>query len=222
MATLLGWNNFRKDEVIPTIIKPIYQGNEKEKSVALTCNVFWGEEYIGRMLEILDQKNVNMTFFIGGCWAGKFPQMVEEIYQKGHEIGSHGYSHPHPDHISREANIQDMIEAEKIITKITGKKPVLYAPPYGERGNSVLQASAQMGYHTILWSIDTIDWQHPSPEIIRDRVLTKVHNGGIVLMHPTASTVNALPSIIDGITKQGYQIITVGEMLKQLPEKKYQ
>lgn len=76
-----------------------------------------------------------------------------------------------------------------------------------------------MGYQTVLWTIDTIDWQRPAPEIISKRVLNKMSNGAIVLMHPTAPTVNALSEIIDGLKKQGFELITVGKMLEQLPDK---
>lgn len=204
----------------PVISEPVYQGNESIKAMALTCNVFWGEEYIGNMLKLLEEKNVKMTFFIGGTWAEKFPELVKMIYSQGHEIGSHGYAHPHPDHLSLEANKNDIAKAEKIIRELTGKKPVLYAPPYGERGPAVLQAAEEMGYQTILWSIDTIDWQRPGPDVIRDRVINNAHNGGIVLMHPTAPTVQALPAVIDGLRKQGYELVTVGNMLRQQPNYK--
>ena len=194
--------------------EPIYQGDEKSKTMALACNVFWGEEYIGRMLEILEEKDVKATFYIGGTWAEQFPELVKKIKEKGHEIGSHGYSHPHPDQLSVDENKKDIAKAETIIQKLTGEKPRLYAPPYGERGKSVLQAASDLGYRTVLWSIDTIDWQLPDPGTIVERVTSKAHNGAIVLMHPTAPTVKALPQLIDTLRKRGYQIVTVGEILK--------
>ncbi|WP_081410857.1 polysaccharide deacetylase family protein [Desulfotruncus alcoholivorax] len=196
------------------IAEPIYHGNENFKSIALTCNVFWGEEYIGRMLEILEEKDVKATFYIGGTWAEKFPDLVKKINEKGHEIGSHGYSHPHPDQLSVDGNKKDISRAEEIIRELTGERPKLYAPPYGERGPALLQAAGELGYQTVLWSIDTIDWQLPDPGVIKERVISKAHNGGIVLMHPTAPTVKALPEIIDTLRERGYQIVTVGEMLK--------
>jgi len=219
LAVLLGWTCIRQGKVSAMVAEPVYQGNEEVKAVALTCNVFWGEEYIGRMLEILEEKNVRMTFFIGGTWAEKFPDLVRKIHAGDHEIGSHGYAHPHPDQISREANKRDIAKAEKVIQDITGEKPVLYAPPYGERGTAVLQAARDMGYRTILWSIDTIDWQRPAPEVIRDRVMGRIHNGAIVLMHPTAPTAHALPDIIAGLQGRGYRLVPVGELLKESPHK---
>jgi len=79
----------------------------------------------------------------------------------------------------------------------------------------VLQVAEELGYQTVLWSIDTIDWQRPGPQVIRDRVSGKAHNGGIVLMHPTAPTVEALPGIIDDLQGRGYKLITVGEMVRK-------
>ncbi len=218
IGAFILWAVCTREHVAATaVVEPIYQGDENVKAMALTCNVFWGEEYIGQMLEILKEKNVKTTFFIGGTWAEKFPQLVKKISSQGHEIGSHGYSHPHPDNISLQKNLQDISKAEKIIFDITGKKPRLYAPPYGERGPAVLEAAHELGYRTVLWSIDTVDWQRPTPEVISKRVLSKMENGAIVLMHPTAPTINALPGIIDGLKEQGFQLITVGKMLEQLP-----
>ncbi len=200
---------------VPATAEPLYQGDADKKEMALTCNVFWGEEYIGPMLEILTEKDVKITFYIGGTWAEKFPELVKEIQSRGHEIGSHGYAHPHPDRISREENIRDITRAQDVIEDITGKKPNLYAPPYGERGDVVLQVAEELGYRTVLWSIDTIDWQRPAPQVLRERVSGKAHNGGIVLMHPTAPTVEALPGIIDDLHGRGFKLITVGEMIRK-------
>jgi len=216
IGVIISWVVYSREHVTASaVMEPIYQGDQNVKAMALTCNVFWGEEYIGQMLQILQQENVKATFFIGGTWAEKFPQLVKKISDQGHEIGSHGYSHPHPDNISVQENMQDISKAEKIIFDITDKKPHLYAPPYGERGPAVLEAAGELGYSTVLWSIDTIDWQRPAPEVITNRVLNKMANGAIVLMHPTAPTVNALPGMIGSLKEQGYQLTTVGELLKQ-------
>ncbi len=204
----------------PVVAEPVYHGDPDSNSIALTCNVFWGEEYLHPMMEILAEKEVRVTFFIGGSWAEKFPELVKEIYRRGHEVGTHGYSHPHPDSITKESNVRDISRGQDVIHKITGYKPALYAPPYGERGPAVLQAAEELGCRTILWSIDTVDWKRPAPEVIQERVIGKAHNGGIVLMHPTGPTVKALPGIIDGLRKKGYRLVTVGEMLKAMDRKK--
>lgn len=198
---------------------PVYQGNAAEKKIALTFNVVWGEEYIRQIIECLQKYDVRATFFIGGQWAENFPELVREIARFGHEIGNHSYSHPHPDQISLSANINEIKRAEDVIIGITGIKPLLFAPPYGERGDVVLKAAENSGYTTILWSVDTIDWQRPDPSIILSRVLKKAHNGAIVLMHPTAPTVHALPQIVAELKKQGFELVKVSTILKGVKDK---
>lgn len=194
--------------------QPIYQGSPRHREIALTVNVFWGEEYIPQMLDILRQSNVKATFFLGGTWVKKYPELASRIAGEGHEIGSHGYSHPHPDRLSKSENLREMQKAEDIIYRATGARPRLFAPPYGERGPSVLEAADDASYTTILWSIDTVDWQLPPPDVIVQRVAGRAHNGAIVLMHPTAPTVKALPEIIQRLKKEGYQLVTVSKLLE--------
>ncbi|WP_243113695.1 polysaccharide deacetylase family protein [Desulfofundulus salinus] len=210
------WYNLSLQALPAVQPQPIYQGSSREKEIALTVNVFWGEEYLPQMLDILEKEKVQATFFIGGQWAEQFPGLTRKIHQKGHEIGSHGYAHPHPDQLSVSGNLQDIRRAEEVLVKITGERPKLFAPPYGEHGPAVLQAAWEAGYRTILWSVDTVDWQRPEPQVISSRVLEKAHNGAIVLMHPTAPTVEALPVIIKELKARGYRLITVSHLLRHL------
>lgn len=196
--------------------QPVYQGDSRYNEVALTFNVFWGEEYIPGILEILREKNVKATFFMGGTWVKKFPDLTRKISEEGHELGSHGYSHPHPDRLSKSANLKEMQKAEELIYQVTGQRPKLFAPPYGERGPAVLQAAGEAGYTTILWSVDTIDWERPSPGVILQRVLSKVENGSIILMHPTEPTLQALPEMLEGLKERGYSPVTVSRVLERL------
>ena len=136
---------------------PVYHGSDREKKIALTFNVVWGEEYVPHILTVLKDNHVPATFFIGGQWAEDFPDLTKQIAMDGHEVGNHGYSHPHPDNISRDANLTEIKQAENAIEIACGIKTKLFAPPYGERGDHVLEAASEAGYQTILWSIDTID-----------------------------------------------------------------
>ncbi|ACV63921.1 polysaccharide deacetylase [Desulfofarcimen acetoxidans DSM 771] len=208
------WANFNKAVLLPVVAEPIYQGSDSEKKIALTVNVFWGEEYLPKMLEIMDENKVKASFFMGGQWVEKFPDLTKKIAAGGHELGNHGYSHPHVDQISKQNNITEIKKAEEEVFKVTGKKTVFFAPPYGERGQNVLAAASESGYKTILWSIDTVDWQRPAAKTIEDRVLAKAHNGAIVLMHPTEPTIKALPNIIKDLKDRGYELVTVSQLLK--------
>ncbi|MFA5536625.1 MAG: polysaccharide deacetylase family protein [Bacillota bacterium] len=194
--------------------EPIYQGNKEESKMALTFNVDWGEEYIEGILSVLDAHQVKATFFITGRWAKKFPDLTKKIAEASHEIGNHGFSHPHPDQISKEKNQQEILETEKEINKSTGRKTVLFAPPYGEHGTVVLQAASELGYKTILWTIDTVDWDKSrTTEIIRAKVADKAEKGAIVLMHPTDRTLKALPLILQNLKEKNFSLVTVTEVL---------
>lgn len=172
----------------------------------------WGEEFVPEMLKILEKNKVHITFNMGGQWAEKFPELTRQIAEQGHEMGNHGYSHPHPTYLSKKQNI-DEIKNRKDNLSTDREKTNLFAPPYGEYNDMVLEAAGSIGYKTILWSIDTIDWQRPAPQVIVDRVMRKSHNGAIVLMHPTAPTVKALPEIIRRLSDEGYKFVTVSEII---------
>ncbi len=195
-------------------LNPIYKGNENMSQVAFECNVVWGTEYVPQMLDILRDKNVKITFFIGGQWAEENPELLKRMVEEGHEIGNHGYAHKHHAQLSFEENIREIQRTEQIIEEITGVKTVLFAPPYGEFNKTTLQAADALGYKTIMWSIDTIDWRREGTDIILKRVLKNPHNGAFILMHPTEYTVEALPIMIDELRARGYEVGTISELLK--------
>jgi probable sporulation protein (polysaccharide deacetylase family) len=193
--------------------EPIFHGNIDQNKVAFVCNVFWGEEFLPDMLKTLEDNNVHITFFIGGTWAKDNPDILKNIVEKGHEVANHSYNHPHPNTLSKDKNKEQILKAETIIQQITGVKTSLYAPPYGEYNDVVLSAAQELDYKTIMWSIDTIDWKRPPSEIVKSRVLKKIHNGAIVLMHPTEPTKKALPELLKELREKGYIITTVSDVI---------
>jgi len=84
----------------PTKNTAIYQGEESKQNIALECNVVWGTEYIEPMLDVLKEKNIHITFFIGGEWAKSNPDLMNRFAKEGHEIGNHGYSHQHHNNLN--------------------------------------------------------------------------------------------------------------------------
>ncbi len=204
-ALLLGADLTKKNE-------PIRCGGDV-KSVALCCNVFWGEEYLPRMLEILEKENVKVTFFIGGTWAQENPELLKEIAAKGHELGNHSYNHPHVNQLNKEENKRQITRTEELVETICGYKTKWYAPPYGEYNDTVLAAAEELQYPVVLWSIDTVDWKRPPKELIRQRVIKKLHNGAIILMHPTEPTSEALEELVHEIKERGYALQTLSVLM---------
>lgn len=205
--------------VVATVDKEYYQAiyerPEAGKVAALTINVDWGEEFIPALLAILKKHHAQATFFVTGTWAEKNPDLLREIAKNGQEIGNHGMSHVHPAQLD-EAGVRKLIgDGEKVIERIIGKSPAkLFAPAYGEVNQRIVASAAQVGYRTIMWSADTIDWQKPAPAVIIERVRKKIASGGIVLMHPTENTVAALPGIIKVLGEKQLQAVSVGELIR--------
>lgn len=208
----MGWN-----ETISVLnmksYDPIYKGNEEKKIIAFECNVVWGTEYIPQLLEIFNKEQINITFFIGGKWADDNPDLLKQIVENGHEIGNHGYNHKHHKSLNLEQNRKEILDTEETVKRITGIKTKLFAPPYGEFNETTLNAAKALGYKTIMWSIDTIDWRGDGVAKITQRVLKNPHNGAFVLMHPTKDTVDALPYIIKELKNRGFSIGTVSDLL---------
>ncbi len=212
----VGIIHFSHAGVSATSVKePIYQGNTGQKVVAITVNVDWGEEYIPGMLEELDKHDCKVTFFVTGSWAEKNSELLKKMDAAGHSIQNHAYKHVHFSSLSDVEAKSQIKKAEEIIFNITGKKTAFFAPPYGEQNQRLLNAVAQINYELIMWSVDTIDWQKPSPETIVKRVSNKVHNDAIILMHPTDPTLKALPDLLSYLTNEGYDMLTIDRIVNE-------
>ncbi|HEY8444372.1 MAG TPA: polysaccharide deacetylase family protein [Clostridia bacterium] len=188
-----------------------YNGDTSKNNISLMINVYWGTEYIDDMLLIFDQYNVKCTFFIGGSWAAKNEEVLKEIARRGHEIGNHGYFHKDHKNLSREQNREEIYVTQKLIESICGVKTTLFAPPSGSYSKVTLEVAEELGYKTIMWTKDTIDWRDKNTDLIYKRATTKASNGDLILMHPTQNTVEALPKIIKMLKEKGFSLVTVSE-----------
>ncbi|MGV8144944.1 MAG: polysaccharide deacetylase family protein [Alkaliphilus sp.] len=197
------------------IEKPILRGSADSEYIAFACNVDWGNEVLPEMLAVLKNKNVKITFFVTGRWSEKYPELLDAIIKDGHEIASHGHSHLNYSKLSLEENLEQIMMAEEIITKHTKMESKLFSSPAGAYNKNTLIAAGQLGYRTILWSIDTIDWRKGSTkDVIIRRVLEKEnHKGAIVLMHPKEETVKALEYLIDSLQDMGIKVGRVSDVL---------
>jgi probable sporulation protein (polysaccharide deacetylase family) len=192
-----------------------YQGNVDDKIIAFACNVDWGNEYIPKMLELFEKENIKITYFVTGKWTEKNNDMLKQIYDKGHEIGNHGYKHIDYDKLDYEGNKEEIIKGHNAIKDVIKEDVKYFAPPSGAYNDSTVKAAKDLGYQVIMWSIDTIDWRKDSTkDIIVNRVTEKAHNSAIVLMHPTEETVKALPDIINFLFKKGYKIGTISDVIQ--------
>ena len=192
-----------------------YKGTNNEKTVAFVCNVDWGNEFIPDMLKIFEDNNIKISFFLTGRWAEINPDIVKTIQNYNHEIGNHGYNHLDYSKFSYEQNKDEISRTNDVINKITGITPKYFGPPSGAYNENTVKAAKDLNTKVIMWSVDTIDWRKDSTkDLIVKRVTSKIHESAIVLMHPTAETVKALPEIINYLFKNGYKIGTISDILQ--------
>ena len=191
---------------------PIYRGNPKKPMIAFMVNVAWGTEHLEQMLSIFNQYQVKATFFLDGKWLKEQEKMAKKILAHGHEIGNHAYSHPDLRKLSVERIREEIVKTEELINKL-GTASRFFAPPAGAYDQRVVQIAHEQQMYTILWTLDTVDWQKPSAETIVDRILPNLENGSLILMHPTAPTVEALPRLIEGALEKELLPVTVSELI---------
>lgn len=174
----------------------IYQGNRQSNKVCLMINVYWGSEYISDILAVLKKHNVKTTFFVGGQWVEKNDELMRDIIADGHEIGSHGYFHCDHSKMDYDGNMEEMRANHNLVKKY-GIDMTLFAPPSGAYNKATIQCASTLGYKMIMWSRDTIDWRDKDAKVTYNRATNGVTGGELILMHPTAHTLKALPQILD-------------------------
>ena len=199
------------DDLMP---QPVYRGNGRKPMVALMVNVSWGTEHLPEMLRVLREEKVPATFFLEGSWVKKHPDAARALVKEGHEIGNHAYSHPQMSKLSAARIREEILRTEQQIEETLGTRSKWFAPPAGDYNQTVVEEAHRLGMKTVLWTVDTVGWRKSStPEIIAERVKRGVAGGSLILMHPTDSTVKALPVIIRMIKEKGLRPGTVSEVL---------
>ena len=191
----------------------IYYRSQSESAVSLMFNVYQGTDEVYEILDILDGYGAEATFFIGGSWADDNVDCVREIASRGHEIASHGYFHKDHAALSYEENIDEIVPSVKLLSMICGKDISLFAPPSGAFNDYTVSACLELGLKMIMWSKDTIDWRDNDVNLIVSRATNGLEAGDFVLMHPTQSTVKALPAILNYIRNCGFAACTVSYSL---------
>ncbi len=204
----------------PSLIKerelPIYCVKTDRKQIALTFDGAWGNEDTATLLEILDRQDIKATFFFTGGWVSAFPEDIKTIAEKGHEIGNHSENHKQMSTLSLEQCKEELIKVHEKVKELTGNEMTLFRPPYGDYNDTVIKAANELGYHVIQWDVDSLDWKDYGADSIFRTVTSHKHlgNGSIILMHNGAKyTKDALEKIIIELKKQGYEFVTVSNLI---------
>ena len=213
IACVGGFAVFAGLSIVPTtaVSGVYYNGDTTKNDVTLMINVYWGTEYLDGMLEILNNYNVKTTFFIDGTWAVLNEDYLTKIYESGHELANHGYHHKDHDKLDEAGNLNEISTTHKIVKELTGVEMDLFAPPSGAYDSLTVTCAEQLGYHTIMWTRDTIDWRDHDSNLIYSRAVKNAKGGDLILMHPTEATVEALPKIIEFFQANNFNLTTVSE-----------
>ncbi len=190
--------------------EPIYRGNG-ENCVSLMINVYWGNEYLEEMLQILAKHDVKCTFFVGGSWVAKYPELLQAIVDGGHEVGNHGYYHKQHSKLTYQQNCDEITVCNQVVFSQIGITPTLFMPPSGDFGDQTVEASKDCGMKMIMWSRDTIDWRDKNESVIFERCTKNIRSGELILMHPTLCTKNVLERVITNLKGNGFSLVTVGQ-----------
>lgn len=194
------------DGVSPAIPGPIQHLPGSEPTAALTFDDGPDPLFSRRMLDVLLAHNVRATFFVLGKQAERHGEVVEELRDAGMGLGVHSWGHP-----DIRVCDQGVVQAELVRTvellRSLGVTPTVFRPPYGTWDTDLVHAAAGLGLRTILWSIDSRDWEEPSARVLAKRVEAALLPGAIVLMHDgggdRTATVAALPRIIQRAADAG-------------------
>lgn len=194
---------------------PIYRGHPDKPMVSFIINVAWGNEYLPEMLAALKRHQVKASFFLEGNWVKNNPDLAKMIVSAGHEVGNHSYTHPDMQRITAAQTREQLQKTNEVIEAATGKKSIWFAPPSGSYRDETVKIAAEFKMKTVMWTVDTIDWQKPAPDQLINRVISKIDNGFMVLMHPTNSTAKSLDRLITLIEEKGLKISTVSDLMSE-------
>jgi peptidoglycan/xylan/chitin deacetylase (PgdA/CDA1 family) len=192
-------------------VEAIYHGNRGRASVSLMFNVYENTQVVNGILDLLNEKGVKATFFVGGCWADDNGEMLNQLVQNGHEIANHGYFHKDHKKLSVEENTEEIRLTGAIVKALCGVETSLFAPPSGSFSQNTLYSASKLGYKVIMWSKDTIDWRDKDSNLVYKRATNNVTNGDLILMHPKEHTLKALPKILDYFEKIGLKQVKVSQ-----------
>ena len=195
-------------------VLPVYSVEREDKVISVTFDASWGGDKTMRILDLLDEYNAKATFFLVGIWVDKNPELVKAIAERGHEIGNHSDSHAHFTQITESKIRQELDACSDKIEALTGTRPTLFRPPYGDYNSKVITVVRNEGYEAVQWSIDSLDWKNRGVDDLIKRATNNVQPGDIILFHNDSEyIVDALPAILQYYQAQGFDMIPARDIL---------
>lgn len=192
----------------------VFSNRAAGNKVALTFDDGVFTKKTPKILEILQEYDARATFFALGRYVGQHPDLAKAILAQGSELGSHSWYHDKQTAKSVTARAEDFAQVSRAFSEAAGAPPYLFRAPYGAINDDIKQELAEQNMLSILWSVDTEDWRAKSAEQVYRAVMDDVSGGDIILLHENGKyTIEALPRIIKALQEQGYELVTVSELI---------
>lgn len=193
---------------------PIYSVDTDSKKIAISFDAAWGADKTKSIVDILKKYEIKGTFFLVGFWIDKYGEEVKYIDDNGMEIGNHSANHLKMSTIQEDVIIKEITTVNEKITAITGKEVKVFRPPFGDYNDRLIKTVNELGMKPIQWDVDSLDWKGLSSGEISKRVCSRVKSGSIILCHNNSDhIVEALPMIILNLKNQGYEFVTMSELV---------
>lgn len=195
-----------------------YVGNPTEKVAYLTFDSGYENGATGKILDVLQRHQVPAAFFLVGNYIEKNPDLVRRMVAEGHTVGNHTMHHPDMSAISDpEAFARELGDLEALYQQVTSQEMAkFYRPPQGLYSETNLAMAQKLGYRTVFWSLAYVDWNNdaqPTPEQAFSKLLPRMHNGAVVLLHSTSQTnAQILDQLLTRWKQEGYRFAPIEEL----------
>jgi peptidoglycan/xylan/chitin deacetylase (PgdA/CDA1 family) len=171
-------------------------------------------KYTSSLLDMLNEKNVKVTFFVLGEQAEKFPELVQREYNEGHLVCIHSYTHKFFTKISKEQVEEQITLTQDILKNLIDYSPRYIRVPYGLINDSVESILKEYNLENILWNVDSLDWKYKEKNATVEHIKETLTGNDIILMHDIIqSSIESAKEIIDYYTNLGYEFVTIDEFL---------
>jgi peptidoglycan/xylan/chitin deacetylase (PgdA/CDA1 family) len=205
----------------------LYHGSRARHEIALTfdaCPRKELPEFSTETVNYLQQEHLPATFFVSGLWAEQCQEGIQRLAEMPYfEIGLHGYHHWKSSELTEQVIASEIERTRSTIVQLGYKPQPFFRPPYGDCPPKLVKVAKELGVLTVMWDVVSGDPNPPNTaERLEHRVLTLARNGSIIIMHVNNGgiwTAQALPAIVAGLREQGFQFVSVGQLLKHLDEK---
>ncbi|MBE6984741.1 MAG: delta-lactam-biosynthetic de-N-acetylase [Ruminococcaceae bacterium] len=181
------------DQAILSKYDAAYLGDTSEKTIYLTFDAGYENGCTEKILDILKKHNIKAAFFLVGNYLEQNPDLVKRMVAEGHLVGNHTYHHWDMSKLSDMESFRAEIESlEQLYTQLTGEQmQKFYRPPQGIYSEENLKMAQELGYKTVFWSLAYVDWlndDQPTSEEAFSKLIPRIHNGAVVLLHSTSQT----------------------------------